>query len=269
MHCSSPETADATGRLMQELLDTTPNSRGITLGDNSNDDGSEESYRCLDRTTWGRLMPRLYPTPGNHDYQSDRVLPFYFLYFVNAGAPDSGYYAYDFGGWRIYALNTELMSDPALRDAQLEWLERDLRTRASRQCTMAYYHRPTFSSGRFASPAWTMRIFRKLYKHGVDLIVTGHEHFFASMPPLTPDGTIDRAYGVPSLIAGTGGAVMFEQPRALRYGGGEQVVANTLGVLKITLQASAYEWAFVPVDARAPAPAGQGACHDNPPGVID
>ena len=271
-YCPDPGDSDMTGRLMEELLDRTPNSRGITFGDNSNDDGSEESYGCFDRSSWGRLMPRLFPSPGNHDYQADKIFPFYFLYFPNAGPPGLGYYAYDFGGWRVYALNSEIMaseeSNTARRETQLAWLDADLRANAGSRCTMAYFHRPPFSSGRFASPAWVMPIFRKLYKHGVDLVATGHEHFFASLPPLTPEGVVDRAYGVPLLIAGTGGAIMFERPRRLTYEkDGEVVIERTPGVLRITLKPGSYDWGFVPVSPRPRTASGDGRCHDNPPGV--
>jgi acid phosphatase type 7 len=269
MQCGSPAGADLTGRLMKRLLDETPNSRAITLGDNSNDDGSEEQYQCLDQSSWGQLMARVFPTPGNHDYGTDKVLPYYFLYFPNAGSPGRGYYAYNFGGWRIYALNSEFV-EPADRREQLDWLERDLRANANNSCTMAYFHRPPFSSGSFGSPAWTMPIFRKLYKYGVDLVATGHEHFFATLPPLDPRGNVDTSYGVPILIAGTGGAVMFPKPQRLRYAAqGERVIAGRLGVLQMTLAPKGYEWAFLPVDASSPADSGRGTCHDNPPGYSD
>ena len=252
---------------MERLLNTTPGSIGVTFGDNSNDNGSEQDYACFDASAWGRLMGRLFPTPGNHDYATDKVLPFYYLYFPNSGPPGLGYHAYNLGSWRLYALNSELMSNVELRDAQLRWLEADLGTHAKTRCTLAYFHRPPFSSGRFASPAWVMPLFRKLYKHGVDLVATGHEHFFASLPPLTPDGVVDATYGVPVLIAGTGGAVLFERPPKLRYGReGEVVVANTLGVLKLVLNDAAYSWEFVPVTSGNPAPSGGGRCHDNPAG---
>lgn len=270
MHCASPEGAELTGRLMARLLNETRNSIGITLGDNSNDNGSEEEYACFDQSSWGALMPRLYPTPGNHDYGVDKTMPFYFLYFPNAGPPGLGYQAYDLGGWRIYALNSELMGHERGRQAQLAWLEDDLQRNAKGQCTLAYFHRPPFSSGRFASPAWVMPLFRKLYKHGVDLVATGHEHFFAALPPLTPEGIVDRTYGVPLLIAGTGGAVLFDRPPALRYGAdGEVVVARTLGVLKIELSPTSYTWTFVPADPDALSPQGSGGCHDNPPRYIE
>src|SRR6185436_2118428 len=96
----------------------------------------------------------------------------------------------------------------------------------------------------------TMPLFRKLYKHGVDLVAVGHEHFFATMPPLDPAGIVDRSYGVPLLIAGTGGAVLFPQPPRLRYGAdGERVIAQKLGILQLTLKPQKYEWEFIGVDA--------------------
>ena len=266
MHCASPENAELTGQLMTRLLNDTPDSIAVTFGDNSNDDGAEREYDCFNRSAWGALNSRLYPTPGNHDYGTDKVLPFYFLYFVNAGAPGVGYYAYDFGSWRIYAINSELIA-PSARQQQLDWLEEELRVHSRNKCTFAYFHRPPFSSGNFASPAWAMPIFRKLYKYGVDLVATGHEHFFAALPPLDPDGVVDRATGIPMLIAGTGGAVFFGRPPRLRYAdAGEVVVARSLGILKVMFRSDAYEWAFVPVNASDPSPSGSGRCHDNPPG---
>jgi hypothetical protein len=265
IHCHSLDAAERTGQLMERLLNETPNSVGITLGDNSNDDGSEASYQCLDRTTWGKLMSRLEPTPGNHDYDVDKELPYYFLYFPRAGAPRLGYRAWDFGTWRIYALNTELM--PELRQGQVDWLEKDLRAHYRTKCVLAYFHRPPFSSGNFASPR-AHQIFRVLYRFGADLVVTGHEHFFASLPPLTSDGVVNQSHGVPILIAGTGGAVFFDQPTRLRYrDAGEQVIARQLGVLKIALKPVSYDWAFIPVDPSVRAPSGTGACHENPPRV--
>lgn len=269
MHCAAPQGAELTGRLMERLLDETANSVGITLGDNSNDNGSELDYDCFDRSSWGRMMARLRPTPGNHDYGVDKQLPFYFLYFPNAGRPGLGYSAFDFGGWRIYSLNSELVA-PELRQQQLKWLDDDLHAFAKSRCTLAYFHRPPFSSGDFASPAWVMPIFRKLYKYGVDLAITGHEHFFATLPPLDPAGKVDKSYGVPTLIGGTGGARFFEKPGRLRYpNDGEVVVARTLGVTRIDLQRTGYQWAFVPVNPADPAPSGSGGCHDNPPRYVD
>lgn len=269
MNCASPDHAEQTGLLMERLLNGTPNSIGVTFGDNSNDDGSPASYDCFDRSSWGKLMSRVIPSPGNHDYGVDKVLPFYFLYFPRSGPPRLGYQAFDFGGWRIYSLNSELVAAD-LRQAQLQWLERDLAVHHRSKCVMAYFHRPPFSSGNFASPAWVLPIFRKLYKYGVDLVATGHEHFFAAMPPMTPEGVVDAAYGVPVLVAGTGGAMFFNRPRTLKFGtSGEQLLTHALGILKITLKPAAFDWAFVPVDSKMSGPSGSGQCHENPPRYVE
>ena len=291
MFRATADAAQATGQLMERMLDETPNSRGITLGDNCNDNGSEECYDRFDQSSWGRLRSVLFPVPGNHDYQESlitRSVPHYYLYFPNAGPSELGYHAFDWGGWRVLALNSEIMghveNDPVSarrRDEQLVWLERELRLHARTQCVLAYFHRPPFSSGDFASPSWVMPIFRRLYKYGVDLYLTGHEHFFAYLPPLSPEGTVDHEYGVPGLIAGTGGAVLFPDPRSrsdpkdpklrrtLKWArDGETLVANRLGVVRIDLGSQAYSWAFVPVDGAPSAvyPSGSGRCHPNPPG---
>lgn len=264
MHCAAPEAAEMTGRLMQRLLNETPNSLGITLGDNSNDDGSEESYRCFDRTTWGKLMSVLHPTPGNHDYGVDKELPFYYLYFPKAGPARLGYRAWDVGTWRLYALNTELAL-PELRRAQLDWLERDLSVHYKTKCVLAYFHRPPFSSGNFASPR-ALPLFRRLFRYGADLVVSGHEHFFSTLPPVNPEGVVNRSHGMPILIAGTGGATFFERPASLRYpNAGEMVLARKLGILQIVLKPTSYDWTFIPVDSAEPRPSGNGTCHENPP----
>jgi len=263
VQCAALDAAERTGRLMEQLLDETPNSIGITLGDNSNDDGSMESYDCFDRTTWGKLRSRLEPVPGNHDYDLDKELPHYFLYFPKTGPPRLGYRAWNVGAWRIYALNSELPEE--LRQQQLDWLAADLPAHHKTRCLLAYFHRPPFSSGEFGSPRGRL-LLRPLYRFGVDLVVTGHEHFFASLPPLTPDGFVNRSHGVPILIAGTGGAVLFNRPARLRYpNDGETVVVHQLGILKIVLKPGTYEWSFIPVDPAAPRPSGGGTCHENPP----
>lgn len=273
MQAAPSEGAELTAQLMERLLNETPRSRGITLGDNCNDDGTPECYDRFDQSSWGRLMPWLFPTPGNHDYESNKYSPFYFEYFARAEPTSYGFYAFDWGSWRVLALNSELMennNDPILqarRKAQLVWLERELQGHSKTQCVMAYFHRPPFSSGKFASPAWTMPLYRKLFKYGADLYVTGHEHFFSALPPLDPAGRLDPTYGVPGLVAGTGGAALFPKPKTLKYG--ELVIAKSLGILRIDLRKDAYDWAFIPVHAADTAASGTGACHANPAGYVD
>jgi hypothetical protein len=230
---------------------------GFTLGDNSNDDGSAEAYKCFDRT-WGAFKANLFPVAGNHDYDTDGRNPYYFDYFgASAGPRGYGFYAYDRGDWHIVALNSELPEE--LRQSQLNWLELDLRNHPN-QCALAYFHRPLFSSGEFAADRMR-RLWDVLYRHGIDVTANGHEHFYASFPPMAPDGSRDNAYGIRQIIAGTGGARLFDTP-APRYG--ERIIGGTWGVLRLVLGSGRYDWEFISVNNVA-LDAGSGVCHARPP----
>jgi acid phosphatase type 7 len=293
MHRTTSHGAVAVGNLVEQLVAADPaNSRVIVAGDVCNDDGQQECYERLEQTPWGGLRPLLYPVPGNHDYDEARRtggIPYYFHYMLNAGEPGKGWHAFDFGGWRILALNSEVMArDPQGRlseegDEQLNWMESELQQHAQSQCVLTYYHRPMYSSGRFASPKWVGPLFRKSYEYGVDLYFAAHEHLFAALPPLTPAvdaqgvATVDHRYGVPGLIGGTGGAITFPDPRTdphpeagrrLKWASdGETVVAGQWGVTRIDLWPGGYRWAFVPVapEPGAVYPTGGGTCHAAPP----
>lgn len=251
----SLDGAIATGQLMTQLLRRS-GTQGITLGDNSNDDGSEENYRCFDKA-WGSLKGSLFPTPGNHDYDLDPRDPYYFSYFgANAGPRGQGYYSYDHGDWHILSLNSEL--EEARRPGQLAWMESDLNQHPA-PCTLAYFHRPLFSSGVFGARRMK-RLWDVLYAHGVDVILNGHEHFYAAFPPLTPDGVPDARFGIRQIVAGTGGARLFEVP-APQFG--ERIVGQTWGVIRLTLGPEQYSWDFLSPTA-AVLDTGTGTCHGRP-----
>ena len=146
--CGLDGAAQTASLMNRMLLDA--HATGFTLGDNSNDDGSRDKVmNCFD-TTWGSLKGRLMPSPGNHDYEADGTNPFYYDYFGAAAGPKNlGYYSYDRGNWHILSLNSELPDGP-IRQGQLDWMAADLRAHPS-ACTLAYFHRPLFSSGKYAS----------------------------------------------------------------------------------------------------------------------
>src|SRR5581483_12314220 len=139
------------------------------------------------------------------------------------------------------------------------WLDNDLNLHPS-QCVLAYFHRPLFSSGEFA--AGRMRQFWEvLYKYGADVVVNGHEHFYAAFQPMAPSGAIEKTYGIRQLIAGTGGARLFDLP-ARRYG--ERMIGGQWGVLKIDLERGRYSWEFIG-QGEVVLDSGVDTCHPRPP----
>ena len=126
-------------------------------------------------------------------------------------------------------------------------------------CTVAIFHHPRFSSGnehgndRVVDPFW-----RALYAAGADVIVNGHDHDYERFAPQDPDAHEDRARGIREFVVGTGGTPLkgFDDPVA----NSELRASLTHGVLKLTLKASSYDWAFVPTSTDFH-DAGSGPCH--------
>jgi acid phosphatase type 7 len=226
----------------------------FTLGDNAYPNGRARDFACYD-ASWGRFKDRTYPSPGNHDYRTGEAGP-YFAYFGNrAGPAGRGWYSYELGGWHIVSLNSERNLD-----AQATWLARDLAAHLAR-CTLAYWHRPLFTSSSRHSPEVAMRpLFGLLYKAGGDLVIAGHSHQYERFAPQDPEGRADSSRGIRALVVGTGGSPAlygFGPPAAnseVRYAGGQ-------GVLKLTLYPERYEFEFVSAPGKAFSDRGAGECH--------
>jgi hypothetical protein len=117
------------------------------------------------------------------------------------------------------------------------------------------------SSGEFAA-ARMRRLWEPLYEAGADVIVTGHEHFYERFAPQAPDGSADAAYGIRQFIAGTGGAVFHRAGTRARHS--EALVQEVLGVIRLTLRPSGYDWEFVDTQDGV-RDFGTGTCHGVPP----
>ena len=145
--------------------------------------------------------------------------------------------------------------------AQLAWLRADLAANADVRCILAYFHRPMVSSGIFAAQRMG-RLWEVLYAAGVEVVVNGHEHFYERFAPQTPTGGASPAFGIRQFIVGTGGAHF--HAAGARAPHSEMVIQETLGVIKLTLRPSEYDWEFVDV-ASAVRDSGSGTCHGAPP----
>jgi hypothetical protein len=228
----------------------------FTVGDNSNENGTEYEYLNCFGPSWGRFLDRLRPVPGNHDYVIDNARP-YFNYFSDTPVtPGRGYYSYDLGSWHIIALNSVInISDNSL---QLQWLREDLASHQS-PCTLAYWHNPRWTSGESGNSGRVTALWQTLYESGVDVVVNGNEHMYERFAPMDPTGALDLAQGIREFIAGTGGASHYRigeiQPNS-------QVRDNTaFGVLKFKLYLDSYDWEFIPVAGIGFTDSGSDFCH--------
>ena len=249
--CASSYQDEATAA----IIDRYPAAAVYTLGDNAYSDGTAAEYnQCYD-PSWGRFKDRTRPAPGNHEYHVVGAAG-YFGYFGGlAGPAGRGYYSYDLGNWHIISLDSEI--DASATSPQATWLTQDLHDHPA-ACTLAYWHKPLFTSGQH-SPSTEMRpLFTILYDNGADVVLSGHNHTYERFAPQRPDRTRDDANGIRYFVAGSGGASLYD---FVRTEPNSEVRYRGWGVLKLTLGASGYGWEFMPIEGSSFTDTGTGACH--------
>jgi acid phosphatase type 7 len=233
-----------------QLLDAIPGTV-FTTGDNAYEEGTIDEFNNCYGPTWGRHKDRMKPVPGNHEYLTSEASG-YFEYFNNIPS----YYAYDLGGWRIYALNSEI--DVSEGSPQVTWLQEDLAANPA-QCVLAYWHQPRWSSGtHHGSDDDYQTLWQLLYEAGAELVLNGHEHHYERFAEMNGNGAVVSP-GLREIVVGTGGRDLYEFGSALPAS--EVRDDTTFGVLKLTLRADRYDWEFVPVAGSTFTDSGSTSCH--------
>jgi hypothetical protein len=253
--CRDLTGAEATAKLIELIPGTV-----MVPGDLAYPDGSKENFECYDKT-WGRVKSRTRPSPGNHEFHASGATPYFNYFGAAAGDPQNGYYSYELGSWHIVVLNSECIAvggcDAGSR--QEKWLQADVAAHPA-ACTLAYWHKPLFSSGGAHGndpeirPLWV-----DLYEAKADVVVNGHDHDYERFAPQTPDGAADAARGIREFVVGTGGKS--HRPFGAPKPNSEVRDATAYGVLKLTLKANGYDWQFIPEAGKTFTDSGSGTCH--------
>jgi hypothetical protein len=253
--CRDLSGAEATAKLLDQIPGTV-----MAVGDLAYPDGSKENFTCYDKT-WGRAKSRTRPAPGNHEFHSSGATPYFDYLGAAAGDPQTGYYSYELGAWHIIVLNSECKDVGGCEagSPQEKWLRADLAAHPA-ACTLAYWHKPLFSSGGTHGNDLTVKPFwQALYEADADLVIAGHDHDYERFAPQTPDGTGDPARGIREFVVGTGGKN--HRPFGDAKPNSEVRDATAFGVLKLTLKPGGYEWQFIPEAGKSFTDSGSGTCH--------
>jgi len=187
------------------------------------------------------------------------------------GEDGDGWYSYDLGGWHLISLNAECEVQPGGCDpngawfsSETRWLAQDLAGDHA-QCTLAYWHQPTFSStaepftadseeGEVTDAWW-----RLLYAHHATLVLNGHDHVYSRFAPMNPGGEADPRHGIREFIVGTGGESLDETIPATPN---LQASADQYyGAMKLTLRPGGYGWDYESAMLSPEAPQGTPATY--------
>jgi hypothetical protein len=239
----------------------------MTAGDNVYDLGTEDEFEACYGPTWGRVRERTRPVPGNHDYGTPGAAGYFRYFGQRAGPVGRGWYAFDHGTWRIYALDSdcELTGQCRRGTRQYRWLKGDL-AKHPRRCVMAVLHHPAFSSGPHGNSKRTMPLLNLLYRAGAELVVNGHDHIYERFAPARPWGGRSQAHGMRQFIVGTGGAPLYGWKPEGRPAHSVVRQNEVHGVLRLDLRWDGYAWRFLPVAGARFDDTGTGTCHGAPAG---
>jgi hypothetical protein len=162
----------------------------ILTGDNMYGKQKPEDYRTKFEEPYSMLLQRevkFYASLGNHDEANQ-------VNYRHFNMDGKEYYRFERGDVSFYALNSNYMEKK-----QLDWLIGELEKDDS-PWKIAFFHHPPYSSGgRHGSDTAIREVLHPLFiKYGVDVVFTGHDHFYERVKPVD---------GIQYFVTGAGGKI--------------------------------------------------------------
>lgn len=200
-------------RVLRSSYAAAPNAKFILhAGDLINTSERDEQWGEWHRAAgWiNQTIPSIV-TPGNHEYGKintgerglNRNWKPQFTLPENgvAGLEETNYY-YDIQGVRIVSLNSNLK-----QDEQAVWLDKLLSNNPN-QWTVLTFHHPIFSTARNRDNKELREVWKPIIdKHGVDLVLTGHDHTYVRSKLVGAEGS---KKGGTIYVVSVGGSKMYD-----------------------------------------------------------
>ncbi|MBM4342161.1 MAG: metallophosphoesterase [Deltaproteobacteria bacterium] len=147
----------------------------------------------------------LMPVQGNHELFSD----VYYNQFALPAMPGlpaewvEHAWALDIGNVHFVGLDSNSSDNVK---GSLEWLTSDLKQAAADKdidFTIVQYHHTTYSAGPHGQTPWVKELLVPLFeKHGVDLVINGHDHIYERSLPILNDKASTPDKGITYVVAG-------------------------------------------------------------------
>ena len=191
----------------------------LHVGDIAYESGTYDEFTANYFAYYYTIMRRLpfFPTPGNHEYYTNLAAPYLGLNVVPAGnvpSADQGrYYSFDWGDAHFVAVDANLLDPtvPAFAPAgarMLAWLDQDLAATPA-PWKIVYWHQVPYPVFHHTDDLVCMAAQQQLVpiveKHGVQLVLTGHEHEYLRTRVLRANSPVTSGAGTIYVSTGGGG----------------------------------------------------------------
>jgi len=167
----------------------------LHAGDMAYESGTFQEFEANFFDMYHDVLPHfaMFPASGNHEYETNEAAPFRAVFDL---PNNERWYSFDWGDVHFTILDTEQLDS----DAQARWLTNDL-AGTDQPWKVVAMHKPPYSSGSHGSELAARRAFSSTFeRHGVDLVLTGHDHHYERMKPQN---------GVHYIVTGGGGAATY------------------------------------------------------------
>jgi hypothetical protein len=205
---SSPQQVQLAAT-MKEYQKKNPFDFGITLGDNFYPNGvsspDDPQWKAKWEDMYSPLGLSFYATLGNHDYLRPDGPAAEILYTQKSQSwkMPATYYTYTAGPVQFFAIDTIELSDSALPNKEMAWLDAEIAESKARW-KIVYGHYQIYSATRGDEQNLIKRLL-PILRNRVDVYLCGHDH---NLQELKPED------GVHFFVSGGGGAGVypFRQP---------------------------------------------------------
>jgi hypothetical protein len=160
---------------MVEFHSVFPFDFALMLGDNIYGSKSPHDFQKKFQEPYQPLLDagvKFYASLGNHDETNERM---YKPFNMNG----KQYYSFRKGNAEFLALDSNYMNPE-----QMKWIDQQL-TDSDATWKICFFHHPLYSDGKTHGPAVDLRnqLEPILLSHGVNLVLSGHEHFYERLKP--------------------------------------------------------------------------------------
>lgn len=174
--------------MMVEYRKSFPFEFVLMMGDNLYGGETTKDYAKKFESVYKVMLDakiKFYAALGNHDEANQRL-------YQHFNMDGKEYYSFKKGKATFYALNSNYMDKK-----QVDWLE-DALSKNNTDWKICFFHHPPYSSGKaHGSDEQLREVVEPLFvKHGVNVVFTGHEHFYERLKPQK---------GIHYFISGAGG----------------------------------------------------------------
>ena len=163
------------GKLLAEARSRFPYEFVIMVGDNMYGSQGPADFVKKFETPYKPILDagvKFYAALGNHDDPAQRF-----------------YKPFNMDGKRFYTFSKDdvdffVLDSTYMSPAQVDWLKQEL-PKSKAHWKIAYFHHPLYSSGKTHGSETDLRaLIEPLFiQHGVDVVFSGHEHFYERVKP--------------------------------------------------------------------------------------